>query len=107
MVAKEGIHVNPEKVKAVWDWLVPQSVRELRAFLCLMGFYCQFIQDYAAKARPLYDATNVPKAGGQLKLVWDQAKQKAYDASKEALTTALVLTASEAGDGEFDLYCNA
>jgi hypothetical protein len=37
LVNKDGIHVDPAKVKAVVDWPVPKSIKEVRAFLGLTG----------------------------------------------------------------------
>jgi hypothetical protein len=55
LVNKDGIHMDPANVKAAVDWPVPKSVREVRAFLGLTGFYRRFIKGYEASARPLHE----------------------------------------------------
>ena len=53
------IDKDPEKVQAVKEWPVPTTVREVRSFLGLVGFYRKFIKDFAIKAKPL---TNILKS---------------------------------------------
>ena len=35
----EGVHVSPEKVKAIVEWLIPSSVKDVRSFLGLALYY--------------------------------------------------------------------
>ena len=39
--------VNPEKVKAISDFPVPQNVEELRRFLGMAGYYRDYIEGFA------------------------------------------------------------
>jgi len=43
------------QVKDVLDWLTPQEVKNVQKFLGLANYYHQFIKDFAAIAKPLYD----------------------------------------------------
>ena len=49
----KGIEVDPEKIKAISEWLVPSNVREIRGFLGLIGYYWRFVKDYGTMAAPL------------------------------------------------------
>lgn len=42
-----GVMVDPSKITAIQEWFLPKSVRELRAFLGLTGYYRRFIRHYA------------------------------------------------------------
>jgi len=42
IVSAEGVAVDPEKVKAIWDWLVPKTLKALRGFLGLAGYYKKY-----------------------------------------------------------------
>ncbi|CAD7001688.1 unnamed protein product [Ceratitis capitata] len=52
-VSKEGIKTCPDKVKDILDFAVPKSLRALRSFLGLAGYYRRFVKDYAAITKPL------------------------------------------------------
>ena len=55
IVSQEGIQTDPEKTSAIWDWPVPQNIKDVRSFLGFMGYYRRFIQNFARIARPLND----------------------------------------------------
>ena len=39
IISCSTIHMDPVKVKAITDWLIPMRVKEVQAFLSLMNFY--------------------------------------------------------------------
>lgn len=39
----EGVEMDPSKVKAILEWALPQTSRQLQNFLGFMNFYLQFI----------------------------------------------------------------
>lgn len=45
--------MDASKVEGVLQWPPPQSVKNLRGFLDLSGYYKHFIKDYGVLARPL------------------------------------------------------
>ena len=45
--------MDPAKVQAIYDWLVPRSARAVRGFLGLAGYYRKFVQNYGSVAAPL------------------------------------------------------
>ena len=67
-VVGNGI-VKPEeqKLKAVREFAVPQTKREVRTFLGLTGYYRRFIPNYSTYALPLTDLT---KKASPTKVVW-------------------------------------
>ena len=54
IINREGIQMDPEKVKAVHEWLPPNSVKEMQQFLGFVNYYRDFVCDYARLAYPLY-----------------------------------------------------
>lgn len=47
------ITVDPEKVATIRDYAIPQTLKQLRSFLGLSGYYRKFIKDYALITKPL------------------------------------------------------
>ena len=53
VISNRGTSPNPEKVRAVCEWSRPETLRVLRGFLGLAGYYRRFIKGYAKIAGPL------------------------------------------------------
>ena len=100
-VGKEGVKCDPEKVRAVEEWPIPRSVKEVRAILGTASYYRRFIQNFSQLAAPL---TNLLHKG--VKFVWSEECQKAFDIIKYQLTTAPIL-AFPTSDDEFRLDTDA
>ena len=50
IVSKEGISINPMKVKDILEWLVPKNVSEVSGFLGITRRSHVFIRNYAVIA---------------------------------------------------------
>ena len=88
MVSREGLSMQQHKIAAVHNWPVPQSVKDVRAFLGLAGFYRRFVRNFASLAQPLTDLT---KIADRRWWSWGPEEQRAFDTLKQALTSAPVL----------------
>jgi len=66
---------------------------DVQTFLGFVNFYWRFIQDFSAKARPLFDLTRSEQVW-----TWSGKKQAAFKDLKTAVTTALVLVSPQESD---------
>jgi len=62
----------------------------LQAFLGFVNFYHRFIQDFSAKAQPLFDLTRSEQVW-----TWSGREQTAFEDLKMAVTTVPVLTSPQ------------
>lgn len=87
VISQGTISMDRTKVNGVLDWTIPKSVKELRGFLGLSGYYRQFIRGYGLLATSLTTLLkkNVPWH-------WSEVEQTTFDQLKAAMCQAPVLT---------------
>ena len=88
MVSREGLSMQQHKVAAVHNWPELKSVKDVRAFLGLAGFYRRFVRNFASIAQPLTDLT---KIADRRWFCWGAEQKRAFAILKKALTSAPVL----------------
>ena len=100
VISGDGVAMDQEKVAAVVSWPQPRSVRGLRGFLGLAGYYRRFIKNYGAIAAPL---TALLKKEA---FSWTEETTAAFSSLKHALSTAPVLQLPDF-DKVFTVDCDA
>lgn len=53
IITPNGIKPNPEKIKAILDYPIPKTPKQLKGFLGLLGYYRKFIRNFAKLTKPL------------------------------------------------------
>jgi hypothetical protein len=88
-VGRNGLRVMEDKIDSIREWPVPTTIRELRAFLGLAGYYRRFVKGFSEIALPLTEMTrNVTHQ----RLQWGARQQLAFTELKLALQSTPVLT---------------
>ena len=86
IISAKGFSPNSDKVWAVRDYPVKTSVRAIREFLDIAGYYQQFIPNFTTVPKPLYHLIkkDVP-------YMWSSACQEAFTRLKKLLISPPVL----------------
>jgi hypothetical protein len=77
--------VDPKNIEAMQDWPHPKTLKILRGFLGLTGYYRKFVKNYGKIAAPL---TALLKNNS---FTWTPATSQAFQTLKMAMCTTLVL----------------
>lgn len=84
-INEKGVIMDVNKTKAIEDWPIPKTVRQLQAFLGLCNFYRRFIKNYSKIAKPLTRLT------GNVKWEWKDEQQLAFDKLKQQFKHGSIL----------------
>jgi hypothetical protein len=101
VILKEGITIDPAKVKAVTNWKRPESPTKVRSFLGLAGYYCRFIEGFSKLASLLTRLTRKKEP-----YVEKDDCERSFIELKQRLCTAPVLALPKMGQ-LYEVYTNA
>ncbi|KAD5961022.1 hypothetical protein E3N88_12495 [Mikania micrantha] len=85
LLTADGVHVENEKIASIQSWPIPKSVKEVRGFLELTGYYRRFVRNYGTLARPLKDLTKKDA------FLWNDTALAAFQALKDALMSTPII----------------
>jgi len=86
VISGAGVATDPSKVRDILNWPTPQSVKDVRAFLGLAGYYRKFVKNFGVISKPL---TTLLKK--RVLFVWTSVHEEAFQLLKQALSTTPVL----------------
>lgn len=95
------IKVDQDKISGIVNFPEPKTVRQLRRFLGMAGWYRRFIMNFSSIAAPLTDLIST-----KVKLAWNSDAQSAFEKLKFALSTAPLLSHPNF-DKRFYIQCDA
>ena len=86
IVGKDGVKVDPEKVKAIKAWLSPTCPKEIKSFVGLANYFRRFVLGFSTLVAPLTNLTKADTPWG-----WTPECEISFQKLKDMLCTAPVL----------------
>ena len=86
IVSHEGVKVDPNNIKAMMDWSIPKTLKNLRGFLDLTGYCRKFVRNYERIATPLTTLTKKDAFS------WTPEATQDFYQLKEVMCKAPILT---------------
>jgi hypothetical protein len=86
IVSHDGVKVDPNKIKAMLDWPIPKTLKNITGFLGLTGYYRKFVQNYGRIAAPLMTLTKKDA------ISWTPEATQYFEQLIEEMCKDLVLT---------------
>ena len=101
MISANGVAVIPDKIQSILDWKTPMSVKDIRSFLGLAGYYRRFIEGFSKITKALTDLLKKDR-----KFVWTAEAEESFRTLKAKLTSAPVLVLPDTTK-DFVVFCDA
>lgn len=86
VISEQGVATDVAKIEAILNWPPPSTVKELRSFLGLAGYYRRFVGHFAIISKPLADLLKKHSL-----FVWNEDQKVAFSTLQQALVSAPVL----------------
>ena len=87
LVSNKGLAVDPNKIKAILEWPVPKSRKNVGAFLGCVNYHWDHIKEYAHISACLYELTGLKSTFN-----WMAEHQAAFESLRECLVCAPILS---------------
>lgn len=82
IISETSVAVDPDKITTMMNWPKPSTLKALRRFLGLTGYYRKFIQNFGKIAGPLM------KMLKKYSFFWMPAAEAVFQKLKEAMTNS-------------------
>ncbi|XP_061993760.1 uncharacterized protein LOC133711674 [Rosa rugosa] len=100
VISEKGVAVDPKKIEAIKNWKKPMTLKGLRGFLGMAGYYRKFVKNFGIIAKVL---TNMLKKDN---FVWTSEAEKSFEELKATLCSTPVLALPDFTK-KFDVECDA
>ena len=101
IISKDGIRMDPYKLKIIQEWPQPLNLHELRSFIGMLSYYRRFIEKISIIAGPLQDLTKK-----KVKLEWTAKENEAFNEFKKRLMSGPLLVLPDLKK-TFEVHCDA
>ncbi|XP_015168562.1 uncharacterized protein [Solanum tuberosum] len=100
LITADGVSADSSKISAMTEWSKPTTLKGLRGFLGLTGYYRKFVENYGSIAEPL---TAMLRKNS---FIWTDQSTQAFKKLKVAMTTTPVLALPDFSQ-PFVIECDA
>ncbi|MCO5596258.1 hypothetical protein L7F22_050318 [Adiantum nelumboides] len=101
IISKDGIKMDPEKLKVIEEWPQPKNLHELQSFIGMCAYYRRFIEKFSVIPGPLHDLTKK-----KVKFQWTDKEEKAFKTLKSKLVSESLLKLPDLSK-PFEVHCDA
>ena len=85
-ISQHGVSPDPTKIAAVRDMPTPRSIKDVRSFLGLAGYYRRFVPNFASVSAPLTRLTQK-----HVSFRWTDECERSFQQLKELLCSSSIL----------------
>jgi len=101
VITEKGISPDPTTVDKIKNFPQPRTVKQLRSFLGLAGYYRKFVKGFSQIAAPLFKLLK-----NNISFIWTMEQEQSFKELKTRLTTTPILIYPDF-TRKFYLYMNA
>ena len=101
IISKDGIRMDPDKLKIIQEWPQPLNLHELRSFIGMCSYYRRFIEKFSIISGPLHDLTKK-----KVKFQWTARENEAFNELKQRLMSGPLLVLPDLKK-TFEVHCDA
>ena len=91
-VGNGKLMMSEEKVKAIVEAPRPETKKQVKSFLGMIGFYRKFVPNFAEIALPL---TELTKKGSPNRVPWEDVNQRSFESLKSYMVSGPILRLPE------------
>ena len=106
IISGDGIEMDDEKTKAIDEWPMLKTVREVRQFMGLASYYRRFVPGFASVTGPLTDLTKKDRSI-QGRITMGTKELASFAKIKELMTAAPIMLVPDVKKGNFHLHADA
>lgn len=106
LITKDGTKPLPQKVQAILDYNLPETLHDLRTFLGLLNFYRRYLKNAADTQAILHEYLKGAKKNDRRKVDWTEDAIKKFEKCKQDLANVTLL-AFPRYECPLALFCDA
>ena len=93
LVSADGYRADPQDVKALEKFRsAPKSVGDVRSLLGFLGYYRNYVKDFARKLKPVYDLLKVENPSTGVKKGYDKRKSVSWSSELQERVNGVIDT---------------